>query len=415
MKLMGLRLRPSGIYEFRMNFPVDLRHKLNNKTREYTDLGYDQASAIKQAIKLRTKYKILFKSLRQQELSNKNSGSAILDAHGIPPRKLIGDEVLFLPDSFEELTKDYETYEDLPEALKSASKILRGIQTIKLSEALERFERETKRTNLRYPVEQCISVIGDLDITQLRREHAYKFRDELVAKDNAPETQRKRLGSISRLLTWAYKEYSMESMNNPFNQMSLVATKPPKVRQPLTIEEHNKLIDICIEKGDERRIALAVISLTGARLSEITGLLIKDIHLKDKAIDIWENETRTLKTKNSRRSVPIVDDRVWALLVKQIDDREGEPESPVFPKLHGTAKANTVSGTLVKFVKVNINKDRDVHSIRHTIATRLKQVMAPDSIVEDILGWKKSSMINTYAGSMEIELKRDWLKKALKI
>jgi integrase len=410
MKVMGLSKRKTGIYEFRMNFPADLRHKLNNKTQEYTDLGYDQDSAIRQAIKLRTKYKTLFRSLRQQ-IDSSTSGSSILESHGIPSRKLIGDEALFLPNSFEELTQEYRTVEEMPETLQQASNILKGIQTVKLLDALQRYERETGKKNLGYPVKQFVELVGNLDITLLRREQAYRFREELVSRNNAPATQRKRLGALARLLSWSSKEFDLPQLNNPFAKIALIETKPTKVREALTKEEHNSLIELCVNKGDERRIALAVISVTGARLSEATGLLVKDIHIKEKVIDIWENANRTLKTKNSRRSIPIVDLRIWKLLLKQIEGKDSE--AAVFPSLTGSAKMNSVSATLVKFIKTKVNKQRDVHSIRHTIATRLKQVMAPDSIIEDILGWKKSSMIATYAGSMELETKRKWLKKAL--
>jgi integrase len=168
---------------------------------------------------------------------------------------------------------------------------------------------------------------------------------------------------------------------------------------------------LCLAKADERRIALGLICVTGARLSEATGLLVKDVHINEQAIDIFENPDRSLKTKNSRRSVPCVNADVWKLVKAQIKDKKAD--EPVFPTLHGKSRMNSVSATLVKFIKTKVNEDRDVHSIRHTVATRLKNVLTPDSLIEDILGWKKSSMLGTYAGSVDLEQKRKWLKKAL--
>ena len=409
MKIMGLSKRKSGVFEFRMNIPRDLHKKLN-KTCHYHDLGYDPVSATKQAMKLRNKYKILFKSLRQQ-MDSSDTGTSVLSAHGIHPRQLVGDEVLFLPDTFEEATQQYETYEDLPEHLQQASKILRGIQTVKMSDVLLRHEKETSQTNFRLPVRMFIELCGDLDVTTLRREHAYMFRDELVSKNNAPATQKKRLGALSRLMDYASKEFDLSNLNNPFSKINLVETKPVKVREALTIEEHKDLLDLCLAKADERRIALSLICVTGARLSEATGLLVKDVHINEQAIDIFENPDRSLKTKNSRRSVPCVNADVWKLVKAQIKDKKAD--EPVFPTLHGKSRMNSVSATLVKFIKTKVNEDRDVHSIRHTVATRLKNVLTPDSLIEDILGWKKSSMLGTYAGSVDLEQKRKWLRKAL--
>lgn len=127
-----------------MNVPKPL-HKILNKTCYYHDLGYDYSVAAKQAIRLRDKYKRLYRSLKSKTLSTTDTGVSILNAHGIPPRKLIGDEILYLPDSFEEATKNFTDYEDLPEAYQQASNILRGVQTIKLTEALARYVKETQQ------------------------------------------------------------------------------------------------------------------------------------------------------------------------------------------------------------------------------------------------------------------------------
>jgi integrase len=411
----GLYLRSTGIYQFRMDVPKDLQAILS-KTVIKVALGFDKPIAVGKAVSLRDKYKRIFWDLRNTKTTKQSSSASavqLLEDHGIPARKLVGDEDLELPESFEELTKSYKSYQELPPVLKEASDILRGVRSITIEAACKRYIKETGKKDIRMAVDQFKTKVGDIDITLVRREHVYAYREYLVSRNNSPETQRKRIGALSRLFTFASSEFSLVNLGNPFKNIRFEQnTKEAKIRYPFTDEEYSDLIKLCIEKGDERRTALAVIAVTGARLSEITGLLKKDIHLDHKAIDIYENADRTLKTKNSRRSVPIVDAKVMKLLAK-CHKLAKKQDDPIFPSVYGKAKANTASATLIKFIRSNINKDRMVHEIRHTVATKLKRVLTPEPVIQEILGWKSGGMIGTYAGNLDLATKQKWLKKAL--
>lgn len=414
MKLKCLSRRQSGAYGFRIDVPKDLRALLGRSGYEFT-LGYDEATAAHKAVELRNKYKRIFYDLRQKSShrATPSAGIQLLADHGLPARKLMDEEALILPASFETLLDQYESTEDLPEPLREATNILKGIQTIRLKDVCDRYIQEKGKKDIQFPIDQFIDLVGNVDITHIRREHAYQYRAWLKDRGNSAGTQRKRLGAMSRLLNFARAEYDLPYLTNPFTKIRLDSEVEVKVRYPFTNTEHDNLINLCIDKGDDRRVALAVIAITGARLSEITGLLKKDVHLKLQAIDIYENTDRSLKTKNSRRSVPIVDSRVFALL-KKFHKSAKEDNDPIFPSVYGKAKANTTSATLIKFIRTHINKDRMIHELRHTVATRLKRVLTPDQVMSEILGWKQGGMIGNYAGELELETKRKWLTLALK-
>ena len=69
---------------------------------------------------------------------------------------------------------------------------------------------------------------------------------------------------------------------------------------------------MCID--DEARWLVALISDTGMRLSEATGLHIDDIKLDCEIphIDLKPHALRTLKTKGSHRQIPLVGASLWA-------------------------------------------------------------------------------------------------------
>ncbi len=80
------------------------------------------------------------------------------------------------------------------------------------------------------------------------------------------------------------------------------------------MEDIRKVQSLCRDNDDEMRWLIALISDTGMRLGEAAGLLKKDIKLDDRIphIDLRPHPWRSLKTKGSRRVIPLTKEALWA-------------------------------------------------------------------------------------------------------
>jgi integrase len=412
-KVKGITQRSTGLYMWRIKVPKPIQAMLDGRANFYHSLGYDKAKAFALAIKYQEKYTKLFRSIRSsQQNTSLQSGSQLLSDLGIPLRQHTQDEIMNLPIALENIlnTVDHLEYEELPPKFKQVADILRGTQEIKLSDVNARYIRERGKTDTNRPVEQFIEVNSDMDIRLIKREHIYSYRTWLIAKGNASGTQIKRISAISRLFNFAKAEYDLPTLGNPATRITF-DTSDTKERLPLSNKDYKTLLDLSIAKADDKRTLLAVLAVTGCRLSEVTGLLVGDVDTSQRSITVRPNAYRTIKTSNSNRTIPIVNDAVWSLLLSFTLDK-GKEEA-VFPDLIGKQKMNSVSAVSVKFIKKNVAPDSDAHSIRHTVTQKLKDVVAPDAVIKALLGWSNEGMLNNYGGELAIDVKRKWLEKAL--
>ena len=78
----------------------------------------------------------------------------------------------------------------------------------------------------------------------------------------------------------------------------------------------------CRAINDENRWLVALISDTGMLLSEAAGLHVNDIHLDEDIpyVDLKPYPWRPLKTKGSKRHIPLIGSSMWA--AKQIVDAD---------------------------------------------------------------------------------------------
>ena len=85
-------------------------------------------------------------------------------------------------------------------------------------------------------------------------------------------------------------------------------------RPPIPVEEIVKIQRLCRQHDDDMRWLIAMISDTGMRLGEAAGLEVSHIHLNEEIpyLTIEETDNRRLKTKTSRRRIPLVGAALWA-------------------------------------------------------------------------------------------------------
>ena len=154
---------------------------------------------------------------------------------------------------------------------------------------------------------------------------------------------------------------------------------------------------------------------TGMRVSEVVGLASKDIKLDCETpyIELHKNPFRRLKTKNSERLIPLVGLALeavkllnlgdsWAFERYLSDDRES---------FKSTSASNAANNRIRKVL--GVKKDCPTsHSFRHTMQTRLRNVMCPEDIREEVLGWR-ASISERYGSPTDIGIKSDYMLKTL--
>ena len=153
-----------------------------------------------------------------------------------------------------------------------------------------------------------------------------------------------------------------------------------------------------------------MISDTGMRLSEATGLLSGDIILDAiiPHINLINHPWRRLKTKGSNRVVPLIGSSLWA--AKRVLEAGNTYAFPRYTN-ENKCNANSASNGLNKWLKPRIPNDCVIHSFRHSLRDRLRAVQCPSDIVDAIGGWSTSGVGQSYGAGYNLQVKHEWLNK----
>ena len=148
--------------------------------------------------------------------------------------------------------------------------------------------------------------------------------------------------------------------------------------------------------NDPNSWLIALLSDTGMRLSEALGLRIEDLQIESKVpyVNIEPNSARKLKTKSSKRQIPLVGSSFWAAkqIVKNVNNK--------FAFSHYTIKdychTNSASAALNKWLKSRVPNHCVVHSFRHSMRDRLREINCPSEIIDEIGGWSNQNIGSQY-------------------
>lgn len=152
-------------------------------------------------------------------------------------------------------------------------------------------------------------------------------------------------------------------------------------RRALTSEEQKRLLNAI--KGNRFETLIYVYLYAGLRRSEALALRWRDIDIKNGTITVRSqvNEKRQLvdlKTKKAYRTIPILPPLKHAL----------EAMQPTGEFLFEWKPSRITQEFRILFNNLNL-KDIDVHCLRHTYATMLKDMGAPDDLRTKWLGHSK--------------------------
>ncbi len=351
-------------------------------------------------------------------------------------------KVELFPELNEKLSPIIENY-DIPEPSQPylVETPLTPHQSTPFSVGIESFidEKMSIRTKtideIRISLNMMIEVWGDIPIGSLSREMSTNFKKYLrklpINRKSNPKYRDKDLlelvnsdvkdtistTTINKHLTWlsSFYEWSIThgySNINPFKGMRLKKESRPRDERDRFSEKDLKKIFqkenyIHFTKIEEKRYELYWTPLigifSGLRLGEITSLYIDNIKEikgshRDKrwVFDISEEPdrpTKHLKTKSSRRIVPIHDTLIELGLLEFIEilKKSSPKRERVFEELKykgGSYNQNVSRWFNTRYlVSLGLKTDKkNFHSFRHTVSDHLKQKGIEPHFINELLG-----------------------------
>jgi site-specific recombinase XerD len=217
----------------------------------------------------------------------------------------------------------------------------------------------------------------ELDIDDLDAPLIGAFLKHLEAdRGNSPRTRNARLGAIHSFYRFAALEHPEHA--HTIARVMAIPTKRYE-RNTLSYLEHDEIAALLAAPdkrtwlGRRDHALLTLTIQTGVRVSELTGLLICDVHLGTGP------HIRVLGKGRKRRATTLTGETV-KILRAWIKERQGQPEEPLFPTRQGRPLSRYTIGVIV--TKHTATATRNCpslqakrvtpHTLRHTNAMLLR-------------------------------------------
>jgi len=269
----------------------------------------------------------------------------------------------------------------------------------------EKFANTTK-TNIYY----LTKTAGNKPLDQYSSLDATKLRDWLIkTKKLKASSTRRVLTSIKSVMNLSISELGLD-IKNPFTSVYIPPNEQSS-RSSLTIKDLRQLQQLCLQANDEQRLIIALLSDTGLRLSEALGLVASDIDLTSPtpSLTIRSHPWRSLKTTSSTRVVPLVGVSLVAAQ-RAIEQTSSQFLFPNFASNTKT-KSNMASAKLNQWLKKKLNNVYVIHSLRHTFRDRLRATQCPNEMINELGGWTKSTVGESYGDGYPLKLKYEQMMK----
>lgn len=266
--------------------------------------------------------------------------------------------------------------------------------------------------------------IGSIVLKDLRPQHLQQLYNEKVKEGLAPATIRKIHNVIHAALNQALKNQLV--VRNVSEATTLPSTGKREVGS-LTPEEMDYFLNVVAE--DRLSAAFVCLLGTGLRRGELLALTWQDVDLAEGVIHVRRGLVRTKekglifrepKTVKSRRSIPLPDDVVASLKAHKVRQNQEKLLLGLAYQDSGLVFCSEV-GTPIeprnfnrKFYQLREKagiEGVNLHSLRHTYATRLLEAGESLKVVQELLGHSKIAMTADIYSHVSPELKREAVAK----
>ncbi|HDV8224453.1 site-specific integrase [Escherichia coli] len=264
------------------------------------------------------------------------------------------------------------------------------------------------------------------DMDLMSRSEWLAVRDSMLASEVRPSTINKLLTKAKMCLDYGLMNGQLEG-RNPIERMKLTKDIDSK-RRAFTDEELERLL-VRVESeyqftrhtahttSEARRWASLVSVVTGARSAEVCHLTKRDIVTLDNGlvcIDINEDgDGKSVKNKHSVRLVPLTDGAYGFDLTSFLSWVDMQPdEGPLFGMTPSAYSSWFNSRVLTE--ALGDSQDVSLHSLRHWLATRMKERGVNLVDAQGILGHSSQSITyDLYGKGHAVQRLAEVLKTAL--
>ena len=262
-------------------------------------------------------------------------------------------------------------------------------------------------------------------LEELTREDGRKVRDFMlgVSKVNGaikrPASVKREINQLKAIFNFALHEFELTGKAiNPFSKMEIPGLDQEaesEQRDPLPAEVIAAVRDRLRTAKPELGLIWRLLEGSGCRLAEITGLRVEDVESTGEwpCIRVTWHEERRVKTKASRRYVPLVGDALLAAKEALELPRSGPMLFPSYGRQGGPVAASNVLMDHLR--KVSGNPRHVVHSLRHNMKDRLIEAEVPYFDQNLILGHALGGVGDRVYGGTPAKLRATTkaMKKAL--
>ena len=259
-------------------------------------------------------------------------------------------------------------------------------------------------------IQSVIELLGDRPLDEYSSSDAASYRDYLLKKGLTTNSVKRNFAYIRSIINLCIQEHGLDC-KNAFSRVYLPDLDDSKRRKPIPIWNIREIHKDCMEADDEARWLVALISDTGMRLSEAAGLHIDDLKLDCEIpyVDIKPHAWRGLKTRGSQRQIPLVGASLWA--AQRV---KANPHNTfAFPRYNTTSStnANSASAAINKWLKPRVPEGCVIHSFRHSLRDRLREIQSPSDMIDQIGGWASVGVGESYGEGYSLERRWGWMKQ----
>lgn len=215
------------------------------------------------------------------------------------------------------------------------------------------------------------------------------------------------IDKIFQLMNWVLKKAVKQKiiLDNPLFDCKIPKSKKKTVKvRGLTIEEQARLLDV-LKNGNVRYSEVMLISMfTGMRCGEVCALNVEDINFKNKMLFVCKTVSRNkhkeafvndkTKTEAGTRTIHISDDMLNFFKELIGDRKSGRLFSSSNGKVLTTQQVNYQFWSLINkgdILDTTVKGKVNLHSLRHTYASRCIEGSMPPKVLQSVLGHKEIS------------------------
>jgi integrase len=263
-------------------------------------------------------------------------------------------------------------------------------------------------------INNLVNTVGDKPIDTYTRQDANLVRDGLFDRGLNKSSVKRMFSTIRALVNFVVRELDLAAIS-AFSGIYLGEDDQQSEtrRQPIPLNYIRSVQKQCEQMDDEGRWLIAIISDSGMRLSEATGLHKDDVKLDhdNPHIVLKVHPWRRLKTKGSERIIPLVGSSLWA--ARQAV--EASSTDFLFPRYcnESECKSNSASAALNKWLSPRVPNGCVIHSFRHSFRDRLRAVECPQDITDRLGGWSVGGVGEAYGLGYPLEVLSKWMSKAM--